>query len=194
MAGTIGDSARYTPPKALLDDLKQIGKDIDDLSPAMQRGSQLGSDDVAQRLDRGGDGNWPALAESTIKRHGDHKIGVGEAGGFGPTLRRDWSKKNFVVFTKEPHAHLFGEGRNVHYSTAGKKVNVFNERTTRVRGDSKGQTRGGGHVSKAESRKRLLDSTSVKAQPAREFMYFSEEVFTKFRDVLFDHVFGALGK
>lgn len=184
----VGDYARFTPPADMLEDLKTVAAHLDDLSPAMERGSAFGLSDVESRLGRGGDGDWAPLADATVKRWGSHQIGVGKDGGFGPTLRRDWSKKNFIIFTRAPHAHLFGEGRDAHYAN-GKRVNVYNQRGTRVRGKSKGETRGGGHIPKGQSLQRLIGSTASQNQPGRGFMYFSENVFNQFRDVLFRHTF-----
>lgn len=171
----MSSKAIWTPPKALREMLERMGEDINDFSPAMEKVSRIGFEDVVQRLSRGGD-EWPELSKATIRRHGPHRIGVGEHGGFIPTLRRDWSKRNAVVFTKAPHAHLFEEGTASH-SVGGKKVRAYK---------SKGK-----HVSAAATRKILATGKMTTRQPSRPFMYFSENVKTRAGEIILNRVFDA---
>lgn len=184
--------AIWRPPLALQKMLREMGDAVVDLAPAMERVSRLGFEEITQRLNRGGgDIDWAPLAETTIERHGPHPLSIGKGGGFVPTLRRDFTKSNAVVFTKAPHAHFFDEGRSYHY-VGGKHTHVYTTRGARVRGKSKGMTGGGKHVSKAASKKLLLASTSDKIQPARNFMFFSDNVKNRAGDIILAHVFDAV--
>ncbi|HSY50401.1 MAG TPA: phage virion morphogenesis protein [Thermoanaerobaculia bacterium] len=174
MARRIGSYATFEPSEAFTNDLGAMIERGGDLSPAMEQVARIGYEDVIQRLQSGGDG-WPALSPATIKRWGEHQIGVGEHGGFGPTLRRDWSKKNAVVYTRAPHAHLFGDGTLSH-SIGGKKVSVYNSKR--------------GHLSRSISKSRIAKSQPKEQEPARPYMYFSEQAQTRMSDTIYAHLFG----
>jgi len=165
---------RWTPPAELLELFRDTERRTLDLSVAMEQISRIGSEEIVQRLIAGGDGDWPALSPATILRSGNHRIGIGEHGGFVSTIRRDFSRRNAVVFSRAPHAHLFDEGTKWH-AIGGQRVRLFNE--------------GGRHLSRGETRRRLTAQTaSGFQQPPRPFMYFSDRIQARFGQIIVDHV------
>lgn len=169
---------RWTPPTELLNLLRDAAGNIADLSTPMEKISRLGLEEIQNRLARGGDGDWPALSPATILRYGDHQIGVGKGGGFTSSLQRSYSATNAVVISRAPHAHLFDEGTKVRVRD-GKRVYTYSE--------------GGKRKSRSQSRKTIATSQARDAQPARPFMYFSDDLFEKSKDIVIAHVLGGFG-
>jgi hypothetical protein len=134
---------------------------VKDMTPVMVLIATDLKADMISHLETHGEGEWPQKSQATIDRHGDTPLGVGEHGGFIPTVQRSWSPRNAVAFTRAPHAHLFSGGTKRHQSTTGERVNVFNENRR--------------HVSRPESRRRLQATVAVEHQPPRPFDYIDEE-------------------
>jgi hypothetical protein len=147
-----------------------------DLSPVMEPISKQIQTELRDRLERGGDGDWPENAPSTVAKKGSSTPGVGEHGGFAPTIQRAWSARNAVALTRAPHAHLFDEGTVRHLTHSGSRVSVYSE--------------GGKHVSRAESRKRLHGTNSRQHSPAYPFAYLSDGLQELAGDEILDFVIG----
>jgi hypothetical protein len=161
----------------LTDIPKEMIERVGDMTPVM---TVIATDDLKpnmiDHLEQGP--AWPPKSKETIKRHGDTPLGVGENGGFVPTIQSAWSSKNAVAFTRAPHAHLFSGGTAEHYDQFGQQQNLFSAgATTRGRGKNKGQTLSGGHLSRAESRRRLVSGGfALMHQPPRPFDYIDDDV------------------
>jgi hypothetical protein len=175
MARHVGAHAQFSPSKEFEADIAAMIGRVGDLSPAMEKGSKVGYDDVTGRLRAGGDGDWRGHAASTVKRWGRHPLGVNKGGGFVSTMRRDWSKKNFVVFTSAAHAHLFGDGTLAHF-VGEKRTSVYNSRRR--------------HLSRGESHRRIGSTKSKEQQPARQFAYFSQKARDLVADIVMSHLLG----
>lgn len=154
-------SVRWTPPARLIALLEQTEHAVDDLSPAMEKVSKLGYDEIQNRLETG-DPSWPELSPATVRRWGAHRLGIGRHGGFASSLRRGWSKRNAVVMSAAPHAHLFDEGTKVHRTVSGTRVHAH--------------TSGRRHVSRPLTKKILRETIAETFQPPRNFMYFSRDL------------------
>jgi hypothetical protein len=174
VARHVGAYARFEPSRAFANDLGAMVERTGDLSPAMERVARIGFEDVNQRLASGGEG-WVRHSAATVLRHGEHQLGVGEHGGFGPTLRRDWSKKNAVVYTRAAHAHIFGDGTTSH-TIGNRKVSIYST--------------GRSHLSRSVSKSRLAKSKAKEQQHERPFMYFSPKATERFNEVIVAHLFG----
>jgi hypothetical protein len=183
--------AIWKPPKELEEMFRNTADALKDLSPAMEKVSRIGFEEVYARLQAGGDGDWPPLATATIRRHGQHQVGVGPGGGFGPTLRRDWSKNNAVVFSRAPHAHLFEGGTQDHFSGSYGTLPF-----------SPGDKRRGKRTSLYANRSRTdtrnaIAKRSLSGQdhePPRRFMYFSERFIERAGETILAHVFDAFDR
>jgi len=143
---------------------------VKDMTPVMVLIATDLKADMISHLESHGEGEWPQKSQATIDRHGDMPLGVGEHGGFIPTVQRSWSPRNAVAFTRAPHAHLFSGGTKQHYEVSGigsrdvssRRLNVFTENRR--------------HVSRPESRRRLLAANvHAEHQPPRPFDYIDDE-------------------
>ena len=135
---------------------------VEDLSPVM---SVIATDDLKpdmlEHLSTQGDGKWAPKDPDTIKRWGNRPLGIGEHGGFAPTIQRGWSKSNAVAFTRAPHAHLFEYGTDQYRTSGGARA---------FRWGSKA----GGRQSRGKSR--AFSAMASQHQPARAFAYISDPV------------------
>ncbi len=121
--------------------------------------------DMISHLTSQGEGTWPKKAQTTVDRDkyrgvSSSQPGIGQHGGFVPTIQRGWSKRNAVAFTRAPHAHLFSGGTQQYRSGA----------TRFIRFGSKA-----GRKSRAASRLLPSNVQSSQHQPPRPFDYISDE-------------------
>lgn len=153
---------------------------VGDLTPVMQVISFEARDEARGRLASGSaEYPWPPHAETTNKKWGPHPLGVGEHGGFSSGILAFFGKHNAGWKSRASHAHLFDLGTLRHY-TGGKRTNIY----------SSGKTKGrrAGHLSRAETRRRIQTSTSLVHQPARSFAYISEELKSTAMDQVANYV------
>lgn len=155
---------------------------VEDKTPVMAviATEDLKPEMIGNLADRG-DGSWPAKDLDTIKRWGNLPLGVGQHGGFAPTIQRSWSKNNAVAFTRAPHAHLF-EGGTDRWLASGEKAPRWGWREKESHTVTRGKTRGQETFNRRRSRadaqgrgKTKWTSAGVH-QPARPFAYIGEEV------------------
>lgn len=150
--------------KELEDVTKAMVSRVEDLTPVM---TVVATDDLkpdmVAHLESQGEGSWAGKSPETIKRHGNRPLGVGDHGGFVPTIQRSWSRTNAVAFTRAPHAHLFSLGTKQYRSQGGART---------FRWGSKA----GGRVSKPRSRVFTQSHLSSEHQPPRPFDYISDPV------------------
>lgn len=146
---------------------------VKDFTPVMQViATEDLKPDMVRHLETHGEGTWPRKSPATIERHGDTPLGIGEHGGFIPTIQRSWSPVNAVARTRAPHAHLFSLGVMYHYSVAGlPAISDRSSRTGRVNVYNENRR----HLSRGESRRRLQNTISDERQPPRPFDYIDEE-------------------
>lgn len=151
-------------PQELIDKAKDLTPVMivvatDDLKP-----------DMLAHLDSQGEGSWDPKSPATKdrdKRRGvsSSQPGIGQHGGFGPTVQRSWSSRNAVAFTKAPHAHLFSLGTKQYRSAAGVRQFAYGSKAT-------------GRRSRPSTRAFLLNPNTVSGQhqPPRPFDYISDDV------------------
>lgn len=163
--------------RKLVDIPQEMIDRVEDLSPVM---AVIATDDlkpeILENLATQGGGTWAPKDADTIRRWGNRPLGIGEHGGFAPTIQRGWSKSNAVAFTRAPHAHLFEFGTD-YYSVNGARAFRWSQgQGTITRGKNKGKIRIR-HKSKAASRAfGLAKPTMAQHQPARPFAYIDKDV------------------
>jgi hypothetical protein len=174
MSRSQGAYAHFYVDTALDSLTRGVAQRMDDLSPVMEPISKLIQDEMKARLARGGDG-WAPFSKLTLRRPTHRGPGIGEHGGFAPTIQRSWSKRNAVGLTRAPHAHLFDEGTTRHLSkSTGGRVNVFSE--------------GRRHVARPQARRRLAATRSEVHQPERPFAYLSPALQSRASEMVIDFV------
>jgi hypothetical protein len=161
MSRRIGAHADWTFPPEIVGQVRAMEDRVGDLSVAMEKVSKVIFEDVVDHLrSHQGEGAWPAHAATTVERHGEHELGVGEHGGFVPTLRRDWTSHNAVAFTRAPHAHLFSGGTQQYHGANGRRVSRWGSRKD-------------GRVSRSKAK--LGGRNARIHQPGRMFDYLSQQ-------------------
>jgi len=113
--------AVWIPPTEAIELLKSFGDRFKDFSVPMLAVAKKIDANVKRNIRSRGDGSWAPLAESTIKRWGEHqplrRPRRGVSGGVGMVDQIYYSVYPFsaYVIAKAPHAHLHDStGREGH--------------------------------------------------------------------------------
>ena len=171
MSRSAGAFVVWTPSK-LPEEIQSMIDRTTDFTLVMSPISRMFMEDAQRRLSSG-DPSWPAKSPATIIRWGNRPVGIGEHGGFAPTIQRFYSARNAGWKTKAPHAHLFEYGTQ-QYST----------------GPRWGSRRGGRVARGTSSGRDGTVHNGSQHQPARPFAFISDPMHERANDMIASWVVG----